>query len=53
MIGFVLFVCYALHLPFSVCVLIKYFHMFLVYAFWTWAKAIFYFLALDVTDFRG
>ena len=33
--------------------MIKYFHMFLVYAFWTLAKAIYDFQSLDVIDFRG
>ena len=33
--------------------MIKYFHMFLVYAFWTRAKAVFDFQSLDVIDFRG
>ena len=33
--------------------MIKYFHMFLVYAFWTWAKAVYDFQSLDVIDFKG
>ena len=33
--------------------MIKYFHMFLVYDFWTRAKAIFDFQSLNGIDFRG
>ena len=33
--------------------MIKYFHMFLVYAFWTRAKAVSDFQSLYVIDFRG
>ena len=33
--------------------MIKHFHMFLVYAFWTRAKAVSYFQSLNVIDFRG
>ena len=53
MIGFFIFVCYALQMPFLVLVMIKYFHMFLVYAFWTRVKAVFDFQSLDKIDFRG